>query len=424
MDGPTAVAIFAGGMVAGGLVAGVIARTLLNAERRRVVEREAFLEQANGRLREAFQTLSAEALRQSNQSFLDLARAQLGEFNKGAASDLEARQKAIDALVKPINDSLDKMDTKLRDIEKERHGHYSALVAQLKSVSSAHEKLQTETGNLVKALRAPAVRGRWGEIQLRRVVELAGMVEQCDFVVQATATTETGRLRPDLVVRLPGGKNVVVDAKTPLDAYLSAVEAEHDGDRERWMREHARQVRDHITRLGSKSYWEQFQPTPEFVIMFLPGEAFFDAALRHDPTLIEYGADRQVIVSSPTTLIALLRAVAYGWREERVEENAQRISALGRDLYDRVGTMVGHFDGVGRALDRAVGSYNKAVGSLETRVLVSARRFKELGVSASTEIVSPQAVEIAARAPQVSDPGDERGDLDTPADDQPRFGLV
>jgi DNA recombination protein RmuC len=401
MDG--AVWIFLLGLLAGAALVAVPAVLLFRAERRSRDEREAALARAETQLRDAFQALSAEALRQNNESFIALANAKFGELQKGASAELETRQQAIDTLVKPINEALTKVDGKLKEIEKERHGHYEKLTEQLRAVGVAHEKLHSETQNLVKALRAPSVRGRWGEIQLKRVVEMAGMLDHCDFEEQQSTETDSGRLRPDMIVRLPGGKNVVVDAKAPLEAYLDSVEAESEAVRLAKLKDHARQVRAHMTKLGSKAYWDQFGPAPEFVVMFLPGETFFSAALEHDPALIEYGVDQRVIPASPTTLIALLRAVAYGWRQEQLAENAQAISQLGRSLFERLGTLAGHFERLGGHLNRAVGSFNDAVGSLEGRVLVAARRFKEMGAGSSEEIPELTGVERTTRKLQIAE---------------------
>jgi len=371
--------------------------TKVGMERKGIEEKVALLNQMEEKLRESFQALSSEALKSNNQAFLDLANQTLGKFHSEAQGDLELRQQAVESMVAPIGESLKKVDEQIREIEKARSHAYGSLSEQVRSLIATQEKLQSETGNLVRALRTPHVRGRWGEIQLRRVVEIAGMLPYCDFVEQETVTTSTGRIRPDLVVKLPGGKNVVVDAKTPLLAYLDAMASTDDEVRRQKLTEHAAHVRKHMEQLSSKSYQEQFDPTPEFVVMFLPGETFFSAALEQEPGLIEHGVAQKVIPSSPTTLIALLKAVAYGWNQEKLARNAKEISALGKELHERLRALGAHVEGVGKGLDRAVEAYNRAVGSLESRVMVTARKFAELGAPVTEEIATLEPVETTTR---------------------------
>ncbi len=370
----------------------------LESERKTSNEKIELVTRASEELRNAFKAMASDALKSNNLSFLVLAKESLERFQTEARGDLENRQKAVVDLVAPVRDSLNKVDAQIQQLEVERGKAYSALHTQVQSLITTQKELQSETGNLVRALRTPNVRGRWGEIQLRRVVEIAGMLSYCDFTEQQSVTTETGRLRPDLVVKLPGGKNVVVDAKTPLQAFLDAFETTDEETRRTCLANHARQVRDHMKTLAGKNYWEQFDPTPEFVVMFLPGETFFSAALEQDPGLIEQGVLNHVIPASPTTLIALLKAVAYGWNQEKLARNAQQISLLGKELHDRLRLLTAHITAVGTGLDRAVESYNKTVGSLESRVLVSARKFAELGASVAEDIPELQPIETTARA--------------------------
>ncbi len=370
----------------------------LESERKTSNEKMDLVTRASEELRNAFKAMASDALKSNNQSFLVLAQERLERFQAEARGDLESRQKAVAEMVAPVRESLNKVDTQIQQLEIERGKAYSALYTQVQSLIITQKELQSETGNLVRALRTPNVRGRWGEIQLRRVVEIAGMLSYCDFAEQETVTTDSGRLRPDLVVKLPGGKHVVVDAKTPLQAFLDAFETNDEETRRDCLTNHARQVRDHMNTLSGKKYWEQFDATPEFVVMFLPGETFFSAALEQDSGLIEHGVLNRVIPASPTTLIALLKAVAYGWNQEKLARNAQQISELGKELHDRLRNLAGHITSVGTGLDRAVESYNKAVGSLESRVLVSARKFAELGASVADDIPQLEPIETTARA--------------------------
>ncbi|HXM36522.1 MAG TPA: DNA recombination protein RmuC [Pyrinomonadaceae bacterium] len=371
--------------------------TRLEEERRAAQEKLESFQQATQALSDQFKALSAAALRDNNQSFLELAKATLATFQETAKGDLELRTRAIDQLVKPLKESLEKVDGKIGELEKTRAGAYSELREQVKALATSQLQLQAETGNLVKALRAPHVRGRWGEIQLRRVVELAGMLQYCDFVEQETVASEDGRIRPDLIVRLPGNRTIVVDSKVPFDAFYESISTTDEVVRLAKLKDHARLVRAHITTLSRKSYWETVQPTPEFVLLFLPGETFYSAALENDPKLIEDGVNQGVIIATPTTLIALLKAVSYGWRQEQMAANAQEVSRLAKDLYDRLRTFTSYFADIGKGLDRALDSYNKGVGSLEARVLVTARKFKERGAIAGEEIETLEPIDKAAR---------------------------
>jgi DNA recombination protein RmuC len=379
------------GLAVGAVAAWLVARAQLarlDAERRAAEEKLRF---AAGN-EERVQALAAEALRRNNSSFLELAQTQL----------------------EPIRQSLQRFGEHTNALESSRRQAYGALFQQVQTLAQGQEKLRAETGNLVKALRAPHVRGRWGELQLRRVVELAGMVAYCDFVEQGSTADADGRLlRPDLVVKLPGGKNVVVDAKAPLNAYLDSLESEDDGTRTLHLQTHARQVRDHITKLAAKAYWKQFAPAPEFVVMFLPDETFFRAACELEPSLHEVGPEQGVLVATPTMLIGLLKTIAYGWQQETVAESAREIAELGRELYDRLGVFSRHLAKAGRGLETAVGAYNDAVASLETRVLVTARKFEQRGAATGQLPEAPpidrgvrpiQAAELAAAIEPVPQP--------------------
>lgn len=371
-------------------------KAALEGERRAAQERVVAFKNATDELSEKFKALSRDALKDNNQSFLELAHSTLQKFQQGAKGDLELKQRAIDELVKPLKDSLEKVDSKIGEMEKARVGAYSELREQVKALATSHLQLQQETGNLVTALRTPHIRGRWGEIQLRRVVELAGMLQYCDFVEQETVVTSDGRIRPDVIVRLPGNRTIVIDAKVPFDAFYESIATKDDLIRVTKLKDHARLVRTHIGSLSKKSYWESVQPTPEFVLLFLPGETFYSAALEMDPKLIEDGVGQGVIIATPTTLIALLKAVSYGWRQEQMATNAQEVSKLGKELYDRLRTFTNHFGDIGRGLDRALDAYNRGVRSLEARVLVTARKFKERGAIAGEEIATTESIDKVA----------------------------
>ena len=376
----------------------------LDAARQASAEKLALLQTAETRLRDAFSALSAEALKQNNEAFLHLARTSLTDFQHVAAHDLEGRQKAIETLVQPLRESLTRVDAKLQEVEQGRASTQAQLSEQIRSLAQAQQTLHSETSRLSRALRSPNIRGQWGELQLRRVLESAGMVQGSHYEIKESVVGEDGRLTPDVIVKLPGGKNVVVDAKVPLTAYLDAFERDDDAGRDAKLREHARQVKEHVTRLASKSYWAHFQPAPDIVVMFVPGESLLTAALQHDPALLEFSMSRGVMLASPLTLIALLRAVAYGWQQENVAKNALEISDLGRTLYDRIAKLAEHFENVGRSLAKSVEAYNSAVGTLESRVLVTARRLKDKGVTTAEDFAELETIDHTPRplgAPEI-----------------------
>ena len=411
---PLIIALVAAALGLGALVGWLAARpatarlqTELEKERSAHAEQVRTWQRAETSMRDAFSSLSAQALNQNNEAFLQLAETRLNQTRTEAAADVDARKKAIEDLLAPMAKTLERVDTEVRDAERRRHQESASLLERVATLDVNSRELQSETRRLVDALKRPGVRGRWGELQLKRVVELAGMIDHCDFTEQQTVSANDRRIRPDVIIRLPGGKTVIVDAKVPLDAYLRALEAPDEATRQTLLADHARQVRSHLSQLGAKSYFSDVVGSPEFVVMFLPGEMFFSAALEQDPSLIEFGVERKVIPASPTTLIALLRAVAYGWQQDVMEENARQISELGRSLYDAVRILAGHFSELGSKLNSSLEAYNKAVGSLERNVLVKARRFKELQAAPNAEEIERlepvDRVPRALQAPELTD---------------------
>ena len=392
------------GLVIGALIAWLVTRRKQHSLESRIKgqdalrsERDTAFEAANARLAQAFVELSSQSLKSNSDSFLKLAEQHLGVQNEKAKRELGDREKAVEALVKPIRDALEESKKQISELEKSRSEAYGGIRAQLEAMNVSQKSLRQETQNLVNALRRPEVRGRWGEITLRRLVELAGMVEHCDFQEQVHTVTEGQIIRPDMIVRMPDQRELVVDVKTPLDAYLEAAEAPDDTQRKLGLERHAKNVRAHIRMLASKAYWDQFDESPEFVILFIPGDQFLSAALNEEPDLIEYALSKHIILATPTSLVALLKAVAYGWRQLALADNAQEIRVLAEDLYGRLATFVGHMNRMGRQLASSVETYNKAVGSLERSVLPGARKFTELGVHEKKEIEKLETLDPVPR---------------------------
>lgn len=376
----------------------VKAETKATETLQRLEEEKKLLAEAKQKLMDAFKALAGDTLKSSNQTFLELARETFDRILTEAKGDLGKRQEAISGLVKPLSESLKQFEDHVRQLEVSRESAYTSLEEHLKTLTSTQQQLQRETGNLVTALRTPQVRGRWGEMTLRRVVELAGMSEHCDFTEQVSAQSEEGRIRPDLIVHLPADREIVVDAKVSLEAYLNALSAETEEERKSHMTDHAKQIRAHMNNLGGKAYWQQFDAAPEFVVMFIPGESFFAEAAHSDHNLIEDGMQMHVVLATPTTLIALLRAVAYGWRQEQIAKSAQVVSDLGKQLHERMRVLADHLTEIGKGLEKANTAYNNAIGSMEARVLPAARRFKDLGVVSGGEIPILEPIETAPRA--------------------------
>lgn len=375
-------------------------------------ERLVAMEQTEQRLANSFAELAHKSLTQNSDNFLRLAKQSLGTHQERAKSELDKKEQAISQLIKPIQDALDKTHKQIGEIEKNRHESFGGIREQLKSMAEGQEALQGETRNLVSALRRPEIRGQWGELTLRRVVELAGMVRHCDFVEQVHTETEDGPVRPDMIVRLPEQGTIVIDAKTPLDAYLTAVEADNDKDKKIALQRHARKVAERVRELSSKAYWTQFEHSPQFVVLFIPGDQFLYAAMDENPTLMEEALRQQIIIATPSNLIALLKTVAYQWRQDQLAENAQEIKRLAQDMHDRLSTFTGHLARLGKQLENSVKAYNSAVGSMERKVLPGARKFVELGVQAKHEIAPLNEIETTSR--QIEDLSDD-GQADNPA---------
>ena len=377
---------------------------VLEADRKSHEARVVELTRMGAELEKKFAGLASEVLGKNSESFLKLVSERFEKHSESAREDLEKRRTAIETLVKPLGENLTKFERKVGEIEKAREGAYRAIAEQVKSLADGQTGLRTETSRLVQALRRPETRGRWGEYQLRNVLEMAGMTAHVDFVEQSTIEGDNGKLRPDVIIRIPGGKSIVIDAKTPLDAYLNAVEADDEDERRKFIDAHARQVREHVRALASREYWKALPETPEFVVMFVPGEAFFAAAIESDRELFESAARRGILISTPTSLIALVKTIAYGWQQEKLAENAKAVAAQGRDLYDRIKIFGGHMGDIGKSLQQAVERYNKGVGSLERRVLPAARKFETLGVTtAASSIPALEPVELDAREPQAEE---------------------
>lgn len=375
----------------------VEAVTKLDASQKSLEEQRTLIEAMKKEMTDTFNALSSAALKSSSEDFLRLASEHLGKIVTDTKGKLGEHQAKMDGLINPLHEALKRYEEQIKAMEEGRHKAYGSLEEQLRAISLTHENLQKETSNLVSALRKPQVRGRWGEMQLKRVAELSGMSMHCDFTEQQSVDTEKGRIRPDMVVHLPMGRDIIVDSKVSLEAYLDAISAATDDERKLKMGKHAQQVRSHMNKLASKEYWSQFNQSPEFVIMFIPGESFLSSALEFDNTLIEDGMQKNIIIATPTTFIALLRAIAYGWRQEQVAKNAQMISEMGKQLYDRMNILVQYLSSIGSNLEKAVTSYNSAVGSIESRVMPSVRRFKELGATGGEEIPSLEKIDVAPR---------------------------
>jgi DNA recombination protein RmuC len=388
--------------------ANVRLNTLLGYERTACEEKARTLDEVRAQFEATFKSLAGDVLKSNSSEFLKLAETSFKVLHTQASGDLEQREKAVENLVKPIRESLEKTDQHIRTIEKERQEAFGSLSQHLELMANTQQQLQGETRNLVKALSRPEIRGQWGELTLKRLAELAGMVEHCDFDQQQSVDSDEGKQRPDMVVRMPGGREIIVDAKAPMDGYLAAVEASEDGERVQEIRRHARNVRDRVRELSGKRYWKQFPKSPDFVVLFIPGDQFLSAALEIDPRLLEDAMADRIVLATPSSLVALLRAVAYGWRQESLAENAEQIRIVGEELYERLSTFADHLGKLGISLNRSVESYNKAVGSFDSRVLPGARKFKDMGIQETKDLPEPDQIERLPRSVQ--------GDVDTSSD--------